>query len=73
MQDENTRLKKLVADLSLDKAFLHDINQKNCLARVEAPGGELLDGSLPAESVELPPSDRTVGCRLMEAADELTG
>jgi hypothetical protein len=23
--------------------------------------------------LELPPSDRTVGCRLMEAADELTG
>jgi hypothetical protein len=23
--------------------------------------------------LELPPSDRTVGCLLMEAADELTG
>jgi putative transposase len=28
LQDENTRLKKLVADLSLDKAILQDINQK---------------------------------------------
>jgi len=28
LQDENTRLKKLVADLSLDKAILQDINSK---------------------------------------------
>ena len=28
LQDENTRLKKLVADLSLDKVILHDINSK---------------------------------------------
>lgn len=28
LQDENTRLKKLVADLSLDKAILEDINSK---------------------------------------------
>ena len=28
LQDENTRLKKLVADLSLDKAILQDIKQK---------------------------------------------
>lgn len=28
LQDENTRLKKLVADLSLDKAILQDINAK---------------------------------------------
>ena len=28
LQEENTRLKKLVADLSLDKAILQDINQK---------------------------------------------
>ena len=25
------------------------------------------------DQVELPPSDRTVGCRLMETEDELTG
>jgi len=31
LQDENTRLKKLVADLSLDKAILQDINQKKWL------------------------------------------
>jgi putative transposase len=28
LQDENTRLKKLVAELSLDKAMLQDINSK---------------------------------------------
>jgi putative transposase len=28
LQDENVRLKKLVADLSLDKAILQDINSK---------------------------------------------
>ena len=28
LQDENVRLKKLVAELSLDKAILQDINQK---------------------------------------------
>jgi putative transposase len=28
LQDENARLKKLVADLSLDKAILQDINAK---------------------------------------------
>lgn len=28
LQDENTRLKKLVAELSLDKAILQDINGK---------------------------------------------
>jgi putative transposase len=28
LQDENARLKKLVADLSLDKAILQDINSK---------------------------------------------
>jgi putative transposase len=28
LEDENARLKKLVAELSLDKAILQDINQK---------------------------------------------
>ena len=31
LQDENVRLKKLVADLSLDKAILQDINSKKWL------------------------------------------
>ncbi len=31
LQDENTRLKKLVAELSLDKAILQDINSNKWL------------------------------------------
>ncbi len=41
LQEENARLKKLVADLSLDKAILQDINQKNGPARAEATDGGL--------------------------------
>ena len=33
VQDENLRLKKLVAELSLDKAILQDINSKQCPGR----------------------------------------
>ncbi len=42
LQDENTRLKKLVAALSLDKAILQDINSRNGPARVEASGDEII-------------------------------
>jgi hypothetical protein len=34
---------------------------------------QLLAALPTAIRLELPPSDRTVGCLLMEAADELTG
>ena len=40
LQDENARLKRLVAELSLDKAILQDINSKNGPARAEAPRGQ---------------------------------
>ena len=43
LQDENTRLKKLVAELSLDKAILQDVATKNGTARGEAPGGRVYD------------------------------
>lgn len=36
LQDENARLKKLVAELSLDKAILQDVASKNGGARAEA-------------------------------------
>ncbi len=40
LQDDNARLKKLVAELSLDKAILQDITaEKNGPARAEARGG----------------------------------
>jgi putative transposase len=30
LEDDNTRLKKIVADLSLDKEMLQDVLKKNC-------------------------------------------
>jgi putative transposase len=50
LRDENARLKKLVAELSLGKAILQDINSENGPARAEASGDELRDRSLPVES-----------------------
>jgi len=41
LQDENAKLKKLVAELSLDKAVLQDVLAKNSPARVEEDRGEL--------------------------------
>ena len=38
LREENTKLKKLVADLSLDKVMLQDVLQKSSEARQEAPG-----------------------------------
>ena len=39
LQEENARLKKLVAELSLAKAILQNINAKNGTTRAEAAGG----------------------------------
>jgi putative transposase len=50
LQEENARLKKLVAELSLDKAILQDINSKNSPARGEASGGGLRSTPLCDES-----------------------
>lgn len=36
LQDENARLKRVVADLTLDKAILQDVVSKNGPARAEA-------------------------------------
>ena len=36
LRDENTKLKRLVADLSLDKVMLQDVVQKNSKARQAA-------------------------------------
>jgi len=44
LQEENARLKRLVADLSLDKAILQDINSKNGPARAEASRSGLRRG-----------------------------
>ena len=50
LQEENARLKKLVAELSLDKAILKDVVSKNSRARVEEDGGGLHHESPRSES-----------------------
>jgi putative transposase len=50
LQGENTRLTKLVAELSLDKAILQDINSKKWPGRTEASGNQLRDRSFAVES-----------------------
>jgi putative transposase len=46
LREENTKLKRLVADLSLDKVMLQDVLQKSSEARQEARDRELLDGQV---------------------------
>jgi putative transposase len=43
LEDENRRLKRMVADLSLDKQMLEDVIGKNGSACVEASSGRSLD------------------------------
>lgn len=49
LRDENTKLKRLVADLSLDKVILQDVVQKSGEACQEARSGALPDGPLRGE------------------------
>jgi hypothetical protein len=44
LRDENTKLKRLVADLSLDKVMLQDVVQKNSEARQATRSRAVLDG-----------------------------
>jgi putative transposase len=46
LQEENARLKKLVAELSLDKTILQDVAKKSGATRVEAAGGGVCDKPL---------------------------
>jgi len=46
LREENAKLKRLVADLSLDKVMLQDIVQKSSEARRAARGRALPDGPL---------------------------
>ena len=50
LQEENARLKKLVAGLSLDKAIFQDIAAKNGPARAEGAGPGLCPGPLRHQS-----------------------
>jgi putative transposase len=62
LQEENARLKKLVADLSLDKVILQDIAAKSGAARAEARCGELHG--------QPPPHQRASGLQAREAASQ---
>jgi len=46
LRDENARLRKLVADLSLDKDMLQSVIRKNSLARRTKGRGEALAGGV---------------------------
>ncbi len=47
LEEENQRLKRLVADLSLDKEMLQEVIQKSSEAGSEASGGAFSAGGLP--------------------------
>ena len=49
LQGENVRLKKLVAELSLDKTMLQDVLAKNSKALASPPRGELSERRIPVE------------------------
>ena len=48
-QEENARPKKVVAELTLDKAILQDVVKKSGPARAETPGGALPHAVLPGQ------------------------
>lgn len=47
LEEENQRLKRLVADLSLDKVMLQEVIKKSSEAGSEASGGTFSAGGLP--------------------------
>ncbi len=49
LQEENTKLKKLIAELSLDKAMLQDVVKKVGEGEPAPPGGALFDRTLPGQ------------------------
>ena len=48
LREENGRLKRLVADLSLDRQILQEIVSKNCKALPAMPAGKVGTGGAPA-------------------------
>ena len=50
LRDENARLKRLVADLTLDRHVLQEVNKKKRSSHTQTPGYRTMDtGLLPAE------------------------
>jgi transposase-like protein len=67
LAEENGRLKKLVAELSLDKAVLQDVLAKNSPARAHETGCFLLDGVArlqPAPGLQADPQGRSTQRRI---------
>jgi putative transposase len=60
LQEENARLKRLVAELSLDKTMLQDV-LANCDALAAPPGGELHARHLPGERAACVPGGADSG------------
>lgn len=60
LEEENRQLKKLVADLSLDKQMLQDVLRKKSEARQEAGHGGMAHRALPRECTEGVHGDRAV-------------
>ena len=49
LREENSKLKQLVAELTLDKTMLQDVLRKSCNALAAPPAGRALEGMLPGE------------------------
>jgi len=49
LREENTRLKQLVAELTLDKTMLQDVLRKSCKAFTAPPVGEVSKAELPGK------------------------
>lgn len=57
LEEENQRLKRLVADLSLDKEMLQEVIKKSSETGPEAGSGNLAAGGLPYRAAAWLPSD----------------
>ena len=64
LQEENARLKRLVAELTLDKTMLQDVLAKNCDALAAPPGGGVLTRNLPGERAACLPCGAYTGVDL---------
>jgi len=52
LEQENAHLKKLVADLSLDRQMLQDVIKKSCKACRQERAGQIHDGGIPGVDQE---------------------
>lgn len=57
LEEENHRLKRLVADLSLDKEMLQDVIRKSSEAGAETRGGRIPAGGVPHRGSQGMPAD----------------